>query len=242
MLINSLVVFLSDLLPIFLLVGLLLWPAPRHPWQLVAGLIWGALLGTLLLVFSSEVSTLWGGVGFELLSLVGLGIFFISMLFYLRQATASTRQTVTAVVALTALATMNMLNVLAYWTSAFDLTRYPSHLLMGSALGLGISLSLACLIYLALSISDRLRIKQLFLSLFVSSQFATVADILEQIDWLPTSPVLWNSSRFIADDSEYGMLLRVLVGYEATPTLAYMLIFVAALTMLIAAASRRALS
>lgn len=232
MLINSLVVFLSDLLPIFMLVGLLLWPSPQRPWWLLSGLLWGVGLSTLLLVYSTTLSSLFGGIGFELISVAGLALFLVSIATYLHPAVTSAYRSVAAIVALAALSTLNLLNGLAYWTSAFDLTRYPSHLLMGSALGLGISLSLACLIYLALSIIDRTRLKHLLLSFFTASQFASLADILEQIDWLPTSPTLWNSSALIADDSEYGMLLRVMMGYEATPTLAYMLMFAGTLAVL----------
>jgi high-affinity iron transporter len=47
---------------------------------------------------------------------------------------------------------------------------------------------------------------------------------LQQIDVLSSSLPLWNTNSFIADSNEYGQFFHVLVGYDATPTLIYLVI------------------
>ena len=43
--------------------------------------------------------------------------------------------------------------------------------------------------------------------------------LLTQVDWVAYSPVLWDSSIWLPEDSIPGHLLYALVGYEATPSL-----------------------
>jgi len=43
--------------------------------------------------------------------------------------------------------------------------------------------------------------------------------LLTQADWLPYTPIAWNSSPVIPENSIVGRLLYALIGYEATPSM-----------------------
>ncbi|WP_287149792.1 hypothetical protein [Alteromonas sp.] len=63
----------------------------------------------------------------------------------------------------------------------------------------------------------------------MAAQTANIALLLEQTDTFPSPRQLWDSSTIISDNSEYGHLLNSLVGYEATPSMSYLLVFFFAL-------------
>ena len=101
-------------------------------------------------------------------------------------------------------------------------------LVMGSIIGLGISLSLSILLHAMVNSIRYSLPKLIVLCVFCAGQFAGIVTLLEQIDYLNVSARLWNSSTWVADGSEYGHLLNVLFGYEATPSSAYMIAYLTA--------------
>lgn len=90
----------------------------------------------------------------------------------------------------------------------------------GSALGAGIGLSAGVLVYAALRAlapAASRRACLAGLSLIGAGMVMQATMLLEQVDWLPYQAPLWDSSRFISEQSFTGELLYAVLGYEATP-------------------------
>ncbi|MDO8860836.1 hypothetical protein Q6D67_03895 [Haliea sp. E1-2-M8] len=90
----------------------------------------------------------------------------------------------------------------------------------GSALGAGIGLSAGVLVYAALRalapVASR-RACLVALGLIGAGMVMQATMLLEQVDWLPYQTPMWDSSRFISEQSFLGELLYAVLGYEATP-------------------------
>ena len=95
--------------------------------------------------------------------------------------------------------------------------------IFGGLLGAGIGISTGILLFYGLaSLSSRwsFRVGLLLLCLIAGNMAAQAALLLNQADWLPYTPALWDSSALIPEESIVGRLLYALIGYEATPTAA----------------------
>jgi high-affinity iron transporter len=103
--------------------------------------------------------------------------------------------------------------------------------LLGTVVATGIGLSCGVLLYVILrSLSDRhaLRVAVVLLALFAGNQAMQAILLLTQADWMPYTPELWNSSALLLEYSMPGQLLNALIGYEATPSLAQLVGYLAA--------------
>ena len=232
MLINSVVLFLRDMLPIFLLISVLI----SLPSVSLFSLLWRLAI---LLIISTTTYSMLGlisqqaeGAGFELLKslflfLAWLGICMIS--FPLRSRHKLYSLGITLVVL--GIGLSNSFHFMVYFVSGVSQNSDTSLLILGTTIGLGISISIAILLNIMLTHFIGPKATFCFTTLFVAAQVANVAILLEQIDILPAPQQLWDSSHIISDNSEYGHLLNALVGYEATPSLSYILIFIWCLTV-----------
>lgn len=93
--------------------------------------------------------------------------------------------------------------------------------LSGAAIGIGIGLSCGVFLFYALiSLSSKwsLRVCVILLGLIGGNMASQIIMLLSQADWLPYTPIAWNSSALIAETSISGRLLYALVGYESTPS------------------------
>jgi high-affinity iron transporter len=77
-----------------------------------------------------------------------------------------------------------------------------------------------------------LRIGLILLALFAGNMAAQSIQLLTQADWLASTPQLWDSSALLTEYSVTGQLLYALIGYEATPSLAQAISYVAAMLLL----------
>ncbi|MFQ3249544.1 MAG: high-affinity iron transporter [Glaciecola sp.] len=93
----------------------------------------------------------------------------------------------------------------------------------GISVGLGICFSISYLLYFLFLNVNKVLPYQLAVSLFLSAQLSNIVVILQQIDVLSSSLPLWNTNYFVEDKSEFGQFFHVLFGYDATPTLLYLL-------------------
>ncbi|WP_438952399.1 FTR1 family protein [Porticoccus sp.] len=93
---------------------------------------------------------------------------------------------------------------------------------IGAGIGAGIGLSAGILLYfslLSLPAGWIFCTCMLLLALIGGTMASQATLLLTQADWIGYSPVLWDSSKWLPEDSIPGHLLYALVGYEATPSL-----------------------
>lgn len=103
-----------------------------------------------------------------------------------------------------------------------------SPVLLGGLMAVGIGLS--CGVFLhhgltSLRAPYALRTALLLLALFIGSMASQAVMLLNQADWLPWTPQAWDSAALISESGVTGQLLYALVGYEATPSLLQVVIY-----------------
>jgi high-affinity iron transporter len=91
------------------------------------------------------------------------------------------------------------------------------------SIGLGICISISYLLFFLFMNLNKARPFKLAIAVFLAAQLSSIVVILQQIDLLSSSLPLWNSNYLIADKSEYGQFFHALFGYDATPTLLYLI-------------------
>jgi high-affinity iron transporter len=102
--------------------------------------------------------------------------------------------------------------------------------LVGSAIGFGIGVSVGLLaFYGLLALGDRRGrwFVLALLALFCGNMLAQSALQLTQADWLQAGPTLWDSSDWLPEQSIAGHLLYALLGYESSPSMAQALAYLA---------------
>ena len=115
---------------------------------------------------------------------------------------------------------------------------HPSHAqptLTGSAIGAGIGISAGVLIYyglLGLPTKWIALSGLLLLSLVGGNMASQATQLLTQADWLPYSKILWDSSDGLPENSILGHLLYALFGYEATPSLLQVFIYITGMLLI----------
>jgi len=238
MLINTVILFLRDALPIFILLSLLASLDQirlRDKMLLVVSLAGGAL-GALLIVNAVGVlSSMFGGAGMELFHS------FIAVLFYLlisclvlmvhtgNVSKFSVNGIVFSVIVL--VTATNGADFLVFLTGYWSQYGAAQSLILGIVLGLGISTSFSILLYFfvgwLLGIGVQ-RAPHVLLVLFAAGQVGHAVNLLSQVDLITSSPVLWDTSHLVSDSSEWGHLLASLFGYEASPSLVQVLVNAAA--------------
>ncbi|MBO7922832.1 FTR1 family iron permease [Alteromonas sp. KS69] len=227
MLINTVVLFLRDTLPIFLLLSVLL----ALPGVSRLSLVWriASLLVTAAMTYSylGVISQLAEGAGFELLKsllLVTAWIGICTLVIFPLSRCYLVSVGITLLVL--GIGLPNSLHFMVYFVSELSRNSDSTLLFLGTTIGLGISISIAILLNIALTHFLSHKATFFFTTVFVAAQVANIALLLEQIDILPTPQQVWDSSQIINDNSEYGHLLNALIGYEATPSMSYIMLFI----------------
>jgi len=224
--INTLLMWLRELLPFFLLLSFsLAWLYPAF-WTLVWRVcLYGALMLLPLLTLLDPL----------LSSMDGAGLDWCFSLLYLLAAAALwaagwcprwRRQALS--LALATLVCIHLTNLSLYGSSILSNGSQWQAAALGTALGLGIGLSVAVLWYhFLLELAARLSWSwRLVLALLCGRQLVMAVTLWTQLDLFDPGPVLWNSSPLLDEQSEMGYLFQALLGYEATPSLAQLLAFV----------------
>lgn len=233
MLINTVLMFLRELLPLFLLLAtLLVWH--RSQWRRFI-LLFSLPAILMLTLFSSNmlwISEQLDGFGLELLySLLYTGCFALLCVASAKRNAAM----VLSAFACACLLSINGSNLLLYIWLPTQGNTDPSALLLGMALGVGIGSSIAVLWYYLLTELKQWRMLsyRLLLSLLGVRQLMMASALLIQSDWLPAGPQLWQTGQWLPEQSELGFFLQALLGYEATPVLSQGFIYIAGLGLLL---------
>jgi high-affinity iron transporter len=125
--------------------------------------------------------------------------------------------------------------IMIYLSGFMQVTDLLLPVMVGSAIGAGIGVSVGAVFYYALLNLGRrtaVIIGAVLLGLVAAGMASQAAQLLIQADWLPAQYPIWDSSWLVAEQSVTGQLLYALVGYEATPTPVQLIIYVAAVVLL----------
>mgnify|MGYP006103915923 CR=1 FL=1 len=230
MLINTVLLFLQNALPIFIITALLLLRFSSKTinninvkW-LVLSFLLVIIFAFILSSFLENISQLADGKGIELFLSSGLILVYFSSigLFVLKNTQADIVIKIPlAFIIFFVISCFNGALFIVYLTSYWAKAQQVETMFMGIILGGGICLSIAILFYFLLKFTDQNihpNTSNYFLLFFTIGQLMHAIALLQQVDILPSSQSLWNSGNFIAENSELGQLLTVLFGYETTPS------------------------
>ncbi|AMJ95122.1 FTR1 family iron permease [Alteromonas stellipolaris] len=226
MLINTVVLFLRDTLPIFLLLSLLIALPSVSRFSLMWRIVLLLVIAVISYSYLGLISQMAEGAGFEILkSLLLVSAWIGICVLVICPFSKRNLNSMGITLLMLGIGLPNSLHFMVYFVSELSHNSDSTLLFLGTTIGLGISISIAILLNIALThfVSQKATFR--FTTLFVAAQVANVALLLEQIDIFPTPHQVWDSSHFISDKSEYGHLLNALIGYEATPSMSYVMLF-----------------
>ena len=107
-------------------------------------------------------------------------------------------------------------------------------LLLGAVLGLALAIGIAWWIYKLghrLNVGRFFRVLGIVLMFFAAGLLADAVENLQQLGWLPSGHVLWNSSGLISESSSLGDVFHSLLGYADHPTALQAAVWVAYLAI-----------
>ncbi|TKB45443.1 hypothetical protein [Thalassotalea mangrovi] len=232
MLVNTIILFLRDLLPIFILLGIIAVVFKHLTFSLTFVVITlccasAGVIGYFHLL--PALSDAYMGSGIELSQVILILISMVSLLtaYVLSRIESHSRiQKVFLLFAITAFVIVRASAFIIFLDGYLMKQEFTSNIIVGIALGTGICLSLVALLYfllLWLQASKLAFTVTLLFALFIAGQVAHSSIILHQINLIDSSIRLWDSSPVIRDASEYGHFFKALLGYEARPTLVFAL-------------------
>lgn len=232
MLINTVILFLRDALPIFvistILISILQQQGIKSRWYYFAALS-SVVLSLVLLNTIDDISHTLDDTGREwLYACLYIACYFITLLLLSQLALAKpllpirslTFIRLGAMALIIILMTLNGANFLIYITSFWHQNNASNVLVTGVVLGVGICASIAVLLYFLLIFIEGFyrMVRETLLIFFSAGLLMKATNLLIQIDVLPSGNLLWDSNDLIIENSEIGQLLTVFFGYDATPT------------------------
>lgn len=245
MLTNSIILFLRDLLPVFILFAYmqtLLLEGLTHKSKdskvevNISAVLAGLVLTFSLLVFAfyETISDFQDGYGLEWFKILSLFSASILTLIFITKTPIAGQNSASKLIVLGAavvlLSSTHLSSLLLFLDIYFSSQEAVWQLLIGCAIGLGISFSfffLFSFLLQELMSANKRWLVQILFSLFLAGQVGVVANLLQQIDILSVGgQALIDLSPWINESAEYGYLLKALFGFEASPTLAYLLVLV----------------
>jgi high-affinity iron transporter len=213
----------------------------------VAGIVLGVIGAGLATWQFDLISESFEGVGQEVFNAALLGAMVLLLLAYsgyLAKCAAQQQAGISAplLIACLVVAIAVTREGMEIFIFVYGFTAIPSELLsvlVGSAMGAGIGISLGVLIFYGLiNLPGRLGVSvpHLLLALVAAGMASQAVVYLTQgglIDsWLP----VWDTSDWISETSVTGQLLYALLGYEATPTATQLVLYGITLLLFIAVA------
>lgn len=118
----------------------------------------------------------------------------------------------------------------AFFTLAFAFQVNGWLLLLGGVLGLLASIGLSFLVYrLGYRLDYRLffRVMGILLLVFAAALLSNAIQNIQELGWITVgTTAIWNTARFLSEDSALGDLLHGLVGYAEAPTILQSSLFV----------------
>ena len=217
MLINTVLVFTRDLLPLFILLSVLLQLNTPAKTRLVAkALVVATALMLLITPELSSITRLAEGNGLELLFVL---LMLLLLLCLLALALNWRCSNMMILLALSLQLVMCSINLVLFSLTGIGTDGAAESLWLGAVLGLGICSSIAVLAYQLLAELRRLSSWWLgvMLALIAARQGSEAISLLMQTDWISQQALLWDSSHILAEQSELGVFFHAWFGYESTP-------------------------
>jgi high-affinity iron transporter len=135
---------------------------------------------------------------------------------------------------LSILLTLNGTNFIIYLHGYLQKNQDNFPLFLGVKIAAGICLSFCILYYFLLRWiieQGKEPLVRLLWCLFIAGLLNQIPVLLAQVDLLSDAAILWDFSRYINDSSEYGHILNALIGYEATPSYTYALLYLSCIAI-----------
>jgi high-affinity iron transporter len=227
MLTNTVVLFLRDLLPMFIMFAYLqtIFQASKAIPVNIVNIIAAAAIFSILVFMNYEfISDSFEGTGIEWLKIALLSISFISFLVSHIPRFVNHRHLLLAI-ASCGLLVVHLSSFLLYFTIYIANEDLMFELLIGCAVGIGICVSFYFLFRFCIQelwISSFNWLVLLFWSLFVASQLSFIANYLHQIDVVTFGATsLLKLSDWVKEGSEYGFILKALTGFDNSASLFY---------------------
>ncbi|MCF2949242.1 hypothetical protein L0668_14075 [Paraglaciecola aquimarina] len=240
MLINSVVLLLSDALPIFILISLLWVHLSFNRIWLPVSLIVGLGLTVLLVGKLNSLGNWLEGTGVELIlfSIQVINYFLALYLTYqfIHKQTDKKLLIFSASIMLILTIANKGTNFVVYFSGYFGELGALQSMLVGLFLGLGICLSLMILLYFVLTWLDT-KITSLIsiicIPIYSIGQLTNSLPLLVQVDLINGSETIWDTQNILSDQSELGQLFNVLFGYQATPSFNQFVLYISTLLILL---------
>jgi len=236
---NTVVLFLREMLPLaIMLVFLLAFILPSiYSRNHLILLITSILLGIITLFNIAPIlSELFDGAGLEISISFLLLLTFISLTFgtsiAINKNSDKAARPWLILIGICIFSIIKTTNFLVYVTGYIHKGSSGYSLTLGLIIALGICISFATLYYFALLWLRNRNYQNIITALwalFIVGQFCFIVPLLAQIDLINDANILWDSSPWIKDSSEYGHILNAMMGYEATPSDSYILVYAVSL-------------
>lgn len=237
MLINTVILFLRDALPIFVLVVYLYVHLPPNKLWLLICFVSGTLLSLMYINQIHIIGQWFDGTGIEIsLWFSQLCIYLLTLVlaYGLTRSQTSDQHFMFWIAGLMVNLTLvsKGSNFILYFEGYLNQSNAMQSILVGTFLGIGICLSLITLLVLAAQ-----KLKQCLgpwatwslILVYATGQLVNALPLLVQIDLIEASDTAWSSQNFVSNELEFGHLLNVLFGYQATPSFAQVIVYVLAL-------------
>ncbi len=241
MLINTVILVLRDLLPLAIL---LVWIAACiNPGFISVSRIAGILLisivgGIVFFELAPYFSETFEGAGLELAFVVLISSSYLALLYASLSSLQGGYQHLSTYIGLVLGLSCQLIikgtNFLIYFNGYINRSNGDMSLMLGVLVAAGIGLSFSILLFFVLRwLADNHYqfIWQTLWACFLAGLAVQMVPLLSQVDLVSDSSTLWSSTWLVEDSSEYGHMLQALIGYEATPSLSYFLIYFGAIAL-----------
>jgi high-affinity iron transporter len=248
MIITTVVLFLRDLLPVFILFCYLTVFFEPKKWFKSVGIVALMLgvIGTLFFFVIAEVISEWfEGAGIELLRVLLIFITYLCLFFsdslittyqVLPKHTGSCKKIANFIlgifiVGITAFIILKGSAFLIFFDVYLQQKDSLVNILIGCFVGLGICISFSALFtFLLIELKqNKLRIiVSVLWCLFLAGQLSHVIAYLSQVDIVVIESPMFNLEHYVKDSSEYGHILKALFGYESSPSKTFIWVYIVA--------------
>lgn len=238
MMTNTVIVFLRDLLPIFVLLTYLstiLKGSTLSSQFWFTTLLFGIATTLCIFIGVEYISEWFEGAGFE----VGLAcLLLISFIVFLgvKPLISCNKQLPQAysgflIIGIACFMAFKGTEFLIYFSVNGQQQDQFTNILIACILGFGICVSFSALLKFLLNELKESAYPILFWlcwSGFLAGHISQITVLLSQVDIIQLGAPMFDISHFIKDSSEYGHILHALLGYESSPSLGFILVYITA--------------